>query len=104
MTDEKHIVTEYLLRDTVDEIDGPLLGLVARLNDMVANIPAEFRDKATVETDFDYDGGTPNIAISYPRPETDGERKARVEDHNRYVAEVEAREKAQLASLKRKYE
>lgn len=56
----------------------------------LSSVPAEFRDKATIELEGDYDGGSPTLTIEYQRPPTDDEVTARrAEYHKRLERDVE---------------
>ena len=104
MSDGKHAVTEYLFRgrNYDDDVPDSVIEFIGWLNGLLENVPVDRRE--TVEIEISGSEYSAEIEISYSRPETDSEQKARVQQHNKYVAETEAREREQLASLKRKYE
>lgn len=69
-------------------------------------IPPEFRGSGKIEikTDDSYGAATAHMTISYVRPETGEEERERLAREVRDTMSVEARERAELARLKAKYE
>ncbi len=90
---------------------SPLAEFLAWVNDVVAAIPEDCRDTATVEFDSTssyYDSHYAKVEVTYRRLETDEEweaRKANVMARlAQHRADQERHELAALAALKAKYE
>lgn len=85
----------------------PLADFIVVLEDARRQIPERFRSSAGIEIESDYESCSVSIVIYYDRPETPDEIAARVTEYESYrrdsaVAE-EARERAELERLKKKY-
>jgi hypothetical protein len=75
------------------------------LQDKLKAVPEEFRSAVEVEIEGYDNYGVPSasMAISYLRPETDDERRARQQAEGRRQTEAEAKEVRQLAELVQKH-
>lgn len=78
---------------------------------LLAEVPAEYRDrvKFEVKTEYDYDGPSyADVHVYYERPETKAERDARAAEdraaRKSQAADYRNRELAELARLKAKHE
>lgn len=83
-----------------ESIPDTLIELQILVNNALASVPHEYRDKVEMESSFD----SCCLIAFYERPETKEERIERELTSARYRAECEARERLQLAHLKEKYE
>lgn len=97
-------ITEY----SSEWSPGRLTEFIQWLNEMLEQVPPEFRESATVNIDLatgEYE--TPGMSIYYFRPETDGEEAAREASEatleRAYEARREAVERAEYERLKKKF-
>lgn len=75
---------------------------IAEMQKHLAAIPADCRHTAKFELNGGYDEST-SISLTYKRPLTARELKARDNEHRRNVENILARERAEYARLKAKY-
>ncbi len=101
MTERKR-TTIKLFDANMHELEGPLADLIKNFEELVSEVPEEFRDLVELEFTDDWDGGW-DAEISYDRLETDLEVSARAQAEEGRRTARERKERAQLAELKRKY-
>lgn len=94
MTTIRIVVLDY------ESIPDTLIELKLLVDNALASVPPEYRDKIEIGRSFD----SGYLLAYYERPETDKEREARELGHKRDLVEQEARERRQLERLKEKYE
>lgn len=85
----------------------PAADFIAQLSGLLKLVPEEFKAAVVVEFDrtgSDYDFSRGEMSLYYIRNETDEEMEKRAAQAVRSQREQEARERAQLATLKAKYE
>lgn len=91
-----------------DQIDMPLSEALRQLQASAAEVPAEYREMATLYIWCDREDRVVYASIQWEVPETDEEMQARLladkTAKERFLAYDEARERAILAALKAKYE
>lgn len=86
--------------------DDTIADVIGYLSDLLAEIPAKYRDRAFVS--FDSEGGyegshSAEFGVYYYRPETDEEMEARLNSVKRQEERQRASELEQLNRLKKKY-
>jgi hypothetical protein len=87
-----------------EEITLPVSRMIDLLQQSLLNVPEEYRKDAMLKIYATGDYARAHLNIQYDRPETDGERRAREQHDSRLMGEYEARERAEYARLKAKYD
>lgn len=85
------------------KFNGTLDEVIFSLTNIQASIPEQYRATATCEM-FSYEDSNANIRVTYLRPETDEECKAREDMARRQRDDVAHREREQYERLKAKFE
>lgn len=90
-----------------DDFRVSLKYFIGKLQEILDEIPAEFRDSAVIEFDTtgsDYEYSRGEMYVEYDRPETDEEVRQREDDARKREEEKQQSERRQYETLKRKYE
>ncbi len=82
-----------------DDLSGKLVDVIASLEEVLEEVPEAYRDTAEIEVgaEQDYDYYTLEATVTYKRPETDEEIRAR-------MLQLEFQEKARRDIERREYE
>jgi hypothetical protein len=86
-----------------DLLNGPVVDVIARLQNVLARVPEEYRNAAKLDVSLSSDEYS-SIELFYTRPETAEEASRRELSAARRQREREQAERQQLAELKAKYE
>lgn len=92
------------MEDGDEEIKLPVLRMIELLQQGLLKVPEQYRKDATLRIWSSGDYARAYLNIEFDRPETDGERRARGQRDARSITEYEARERAEYARLKAKYD
>ena len=87
-----------------EQLPKQLPKLIQRLSKILKTVPTEFHDEVMCEISTDYEHSTVDIDIYYMREETAKEQKKREKESKAYIAQNEARQRADYERLKAKFE
>lgn len=87
------------------ELDNKLTKVIARLQEVLAGIPEEYRDSADMDVSAydEYGSSYVSVEITYRRPETDQEMEAREFREEAYRKASCERDLAEFERLKAKF-
>ncbi|MCH7570375.1 MAG: hypothetical protein IH919_07400 [Deltaproteobacteria bacterium] len=77
---------------------------IAWLQEILDRVPSEYRKKARIEVETDYNENFVNISILYARPPTAEDKQKRLNAEQARLAKIEAVERRAYEVMKAKYD
>lgn len=107
MSERKNVMVTIGCTDNVgtidDESETPAGEFISRLQSILADVPAEYRQSARIAFNLYGDYSSAYMQLRYERPQTDDEAAAAKKRDDEYEREREDRDRKEYLRLKRKF-